>query len=78
MNPAAQQCRRCTECVGEQHHFLEPELGAGDAIVWPCKHCDFQDSNAECERCGADQPQSVMQTRPDGREVCSFCAEVAQ
>ena len=35
-------CRRCTECVGEEHHWLTaiPELPEDGAPYIPCKHCD--------------------------------------
>ena len=44
------KCRRCSECRGEAHHWLEPEvfvIDGGDAedpadtiVAQRCKHCD--------------------------------------
>lgn len=35
-------CRRCSECTGEDHHFIEDqELGENDEVLhdYACKHC---------------------------------------
>jgi hypothetical protein len=37
----SEQCRRCSECVGQEHHFLPmPEEDDDGEWVFPCKHCD--------------------------------------
>jgi hypothetical protein len=43
-----ENCRRCTDCVNEPHHWVE-EFAEGDEeeegdpeLVWGCKHCDVQ------------------------------------
>lgn len=32
-------CRRCTQCEGEDHHWMEDCDDDGEPI-WVCKHCD--------------------------------------
>ena len=56
-------CRRCSECQGENHHWIEhceePEASEGDGFVgYICKHCP---ARAEmCEHCdGAEEPHHV-------------------
>lgn len=57
-------CRRCTECVGEEHHRMEPEayspIGGDDDIeefitVWKCKHCDW----IEAKRADVDEDEEM-------------------
>lgn len=39
---SAPTCRRCSECRGQEHHFLpleEQDEETGD-FYYPCKHCD--------------------------------------
>jgi hypothetical protein len=37
-----ENCRRCSECVGQEHHFLP--IAEWDEVAqdfyYPCKHCD--------------------------------------
>ena len=41
------QCRRCADCRGQDHHYLEDfddgewEYSPEPRPVWACKHCDF-------------------------------------
>jgi hypothetical protein len=38
-------CRRCSECVGEDHHWM-------DTTAWSCKHCNIVIPMCEsCRRC---------------------------
>lgn len=52
-------CRRCSECRGENHHWIEhcddPAEVAEPFVGYICKHCD---ARAEmCDACdGADEP----------------------
>ncbi len=53
-----QPCRRCSECVGQEHHFLEhaAEPEGDDDSMWfagyVCKHCE-----AKADICdGCDGP----------------------
>ena len=50
-------CRRCSECVGQSHHWLSnPDFGNDDedegrtAREFDCKHCDA--AGRECDVCG--------------------------
>jgi hypothetical protein len=45
-------CRRCSECVGQEHHFLGIAEHDVETNEWyyPCKHCDAW--ALECDRCG--------------------------
>ena len=45
---AAAPCRRCSECVGQSHHWLEElredeygEVVEPEEPVWACRHCEF-------------------------------------
>lgn len=45
------KCRRCGECVGSDHHWIEscdPDI----AHWYECKHCDAVAD--ECPQCGDD------------------------
>jgi hypothetical protein len=64
-------CRRCTECLGEDHHWLPwlPDFDeSGDPFV-PCKHCDAR-ANL-CEDC-FEAPAS-----PPAGDRCEDCARAA-
>jgi hypothetical protein len=48
----AEGCRRCTECVGQEHHLMEPEIFVPYAcggeplpedmiVLDQCKHCPW-------------------------------------
>lgn len=55
----ATPCRRCSECRGENHHWLEacnPPAPDGDGFVgFECKHCDARAE--QCDACdGALEP----------------------
>lgn len=34
-------CKRCSECEGEKHHWMDDCNDEGDP-VWACKHCDVE------------------------------------
>jgi hypothetical protein len=44
-------CRRCSECEGEEHHWLTsmPELPVDGEPYIPCKHCLAR--AAVCDEC---------------------------
>lgn len=73
-------CRRCTECLGEEHHWLTsiPEERVLDGVsewVFICKHCDAVSRAIDCGVCDETIPQAVA--RPlggHGALVCSECA----
>ena len=58
--PVPGECRRCSECVGEEHHWLESGLELVDRIndesepVNECKHCPAV-RRAWCD-CGESSP----------------------
>jgi hypothetical protein len=64
-------CRRCSECVGEEHHWMvilaEPHIddegNAGELIV-PCKHCG--EIATVCDECEGP-------VFPAGRSLCAEC-----
>ena len=43
------KCRRCAECVGQDHHWL-PVPEEDSDWFFPCKHCDAR--APVCEDCG--------------------------
>ena len=56
MSNTTQQCRRCSDCVGMEHHWLpNPEFGDCDApeemqdVGYVCKHCPAL--GIECATC---------------------------
>ena len=40
MTDQPQACRRCSECIGEDHHWLEGEYTDTGAHGYECKHCE--------------------------------------
>lgn len=62
-------CRRCTECVGEEHHWLTsmPECPEGGEPFIPCKHCD--ERAALCEECGEAPVWPIVSNQP----LCADC-----
>ena len=48
--PVHSTCRRCSECVGEDHHFMGPE-SFEDGVGFECKHCDYTTPAEECAEC---------------------------
>ena len=74
-----QTCRRCSECRGENHHWLEacnPPAPDGDGFVgYECKHCD---ARAEmCDACDlAVEAGHVCDFGEDGPYVCPGCHAV--
>ena len=77
--PARTECRRCTECEGEEHHWMvilgEAESD-GDDITIPCKHCDATTHGVDCEACGEIVPAAVSHLcEEDGTWLCGSCAE---
>ncbi len=53
-------CRRCSECEGENHHWIEhcddpAEVGENAFVGYVCKHCDARVEM--CDSCdGPDEP----------------------
>ena len=74
-----QTCRRCSECQGENHHWLEhcddPAEVAEPFVGYVCKHCD---ARAEmCDACsGAVEPGHVCDFGEEGPFVCPGCHAV--
>jgi hypothetical protein len=61
-------CRRCTECAGQEHHFLgvaEHDLET-DQVYYPCKHCEAR--APECDECNEGFWPVV-----DDSHVCADC-----
>ena len=66
---AAETCRRCTECVGEEHHWLTsmPECPEDGEPFIPCKHCDAR--AAVCDECFEAPVWPIMSNQP----LCASC-----
>jgi hypothetical protein len=66
----ATDCRRCSECQGEPHHFLpddaefEDDDGNECEPRIPCKHCDVK--AGICDEC-------MGPVWPAGPAVCTAC-----
>ena len=51
--PAVYACRRCSDCTGEAHHWMDGAIREDDDFTaFACKHCDM--TAAMCDAC--DQP----------------------
>jgi len=66
-------CRRCTECEGRSHHWLEDPEAFDDQWrelpgEYACKHCDQR--GEECPECGGDGGQWLDD---DGADVALNC-----
>lgn len=50
---AAIGCRRCSECIGAEHHWIDNEdIDDADDPTHACKHCDAVGD--ECETCDGE------------------------
>lgn len=62
-------CRRCSECRGQSHHWMEEfddgddETGAGD-MWWGCKHCDVMMPMEDCD----EDPEAMFIERMRWRQ----------
>ena len=68
-------CRRCSECIGQAHHWLEDGYGVAckhcDAIAELCLSCTVGDNDPDCSEC---QGQPIFGARLGPREgVCVEC-----
>lgn len=65
---ARYECRRCSECPGEEHHWLQPEHDPKtDRSFVPCKHCDAE--ALLCEVCFECAVWPIVGDAP----VCGDC-----
>jgi YHS domain-containing protein len=76
-------CRRCTECVGEEHHWIEGYEGddqEGDVpageLGWICKHCPAFSESVACEACGEEVPGAIAHLcTEDSTWLCPECRD---
>lgn len=63
-------CRRCSECIGEDHHWMESPYLMEDGDPWfVCKHCDAACGSVDDEN-GISMPDGVaVRNSP----VCDGC-----
>lgn len=54
------ECRRCSECIGQDHHWLEATVFEPDDPEFECKHC-----RAQCR--GVDDPSGFLV--PDDKPI---------
>ena len=62
------ECRRCVECLGEPHHWIEASaeaLARDELTFYECKHCDA--TTGACADC--------LEAVPPGDDLCDECAE---
>lgn len=52
MNSEAKACRRCSECEGASHHWMEADVYDEGDPEYECKHCDT--IGRECDGCCGD------------------------
>lgn len=66
------ECRRCTECQGQEHHFLPLAEWDEQAeeFYYPCKHCDAR------ARCCSECEDAIWPV-VEGVERCGYCAEIS-
>lgn len=64
-------CRRCSECVGMTHHWIEGDDFTGDNETggpeYVCKHCECP--GRECDHCGGDGCLDV-----EDDDLCPLCS----
>jgi hypothetical protein len=77
-------CRRCTECEGEQHHFMGPESIPGEDSEnagFTCKHCPYTTPAEECWVCCDLFPLDILRSMPPSGGVtprlCPECVSKA-
>jgi hypothetical protein len=68
--PARATCRRCLECIGQDHHWLTsmPECPEGGEPFIPCKHCPAR--AGVCVECG-EGPVWPSTTHIQRCEICN-------
>ena len=66
----ATTCRRCSECVGHEHHWIENDrfCEPGDP-EFACKHCDAACVAVDDER-GFSEPSGIVCAQP---AICDGC-----
>jgi hypothetical protein len=77
-------CRRCSECVGAEHHWIDnpgfgndeddddPEMPGNPDYTHTCKHCPALGS--ECSECDGDGVIGVpVFEADDTEETCPKC-----
>ena len=53
--PTVVACRRCSECVGQEHHWMENDDFEDESDPeFACKHCD-----AKCHAIGDDEAEHM-------------------
>lgn len=73
--PVHTRCRRCSECQGEEHHYLGPEM-IGEDVGFICKHCELTCPAEECATCCELFPLDIMKQVPAGiGHLCPACYE---
>ncbi len=73
----SETCRRCSECVGEHHHWLVicAEVD-DDLITFRCKHCDATTEGVDCEACGDIVPAAASHLcEEDATWLCGPCLD---
>ena len=67
-------CRRCTECDGEAHHWMEEFTDAQGKPIDPCfgcKHCEYRCAAVECSGCDEFVPVDIM----NDQRMCPDCQQ---
>jgi len=70
-------CRRCTECIGEEHHYMDDCVNdAGEPVdpFFRCKHCPYTCAAVDCEACGDLVPIDIVD-EVNGAVVCAMCRQ---
>lgn len=72
MTAANTTCRRCSECVGEEHHWTENGrvCEPGDPY-YICKHCDAACAEVDDDE-GFPMPSGILLAQPPICEGCDF------
>jgi hypothetical protein len=73
------KCRRCSECRGEEHHWMTaiPDVWEDDGtMIIPCKHCEAVATALMCDNCGDVEPLPPDTEEPDDY-LCPECIQDA-
>jgi hypothetical protein len=72
---AAAACRRCSECVGQEHHWLDNFRCVDETDPYfICKHCDAACDEVDPEE-GSPEPSGELVAQPP---ICESCDHYAK
>lgn len=68
------KCRRCSECQGEEHHWLEDGSPAEECPHGEAGEQSMATNNGWCKMCIDEAPDYVCKHCPATGEMCMNCS----